>query len=331
MFGREVVEWKNPKKEDIVWKYPDERLNWGSTIIVKESQWAVFFRDGKAYDVFQAGRHVISTADVPLLGKIIKAAAGNVFQANVIFVSRAQFDGKFGGQGQTQELAPLKFNGQYWFKVKDPQIFVNEVCGNQEVFTSEAVNDYLRGFFNESLINTLSGFTLRAVYGKLEETSLGVKVKIRKDFDRVGLELVDLKFNKIDTDEKFRDRLFFMQTGGVAGAGVLESETRKGMADSLGKSPGAAIGAGMMMMGPGGMAQPGFAGGQTGPVRSCPKCGSQSPTTSKFCNTCGAKFPGDEAPPADSGSGGKVPKFCPECGAKTEGAKFCPECGKKLV
>jgi membrane protease subunit (stomatin/prohibitin family) len=330
MFGREVVEWKNAKKEDIVYKYPDERLSWGATIIVKENQWAVFYRDGKAYDVFQAGRHVISTADVPLLGKIIKSFTGNVFQANTIFVSKAQFDGKFGGQGQTQELAPLKFNGQYWFKVADPQILVNEICGNQSVFTSDAVNDYLRGFFNEHLIDTLSGYTLRAVYGKLDETSLGCKVKLRKDFERIGLELVDLKFIKIDTDEKYRERLFFMQTGGVGGAGMLESETRKGMAESLGKSPGAAIGAGMMMMGPGGMAQTPVQGGGGGvAVRSCPKCGGQSPTTSKFCNNCGAKFPGDEAPA--EGGGGKVPKFCPECGAKTEGAKFCPECGKKLA
>lgn len=328
--GRDVIEWKNAKKEDIVFKYPDERLNWGDTLIVKENQWAVFFRDGKALDVFQAGRHVLSTADVPILGGIIKAFAGNVFQANVVFVSRAQFDGKFGGQGQTQELAPLKFNGQYWFKVKDPQIFVNEVCGNQSVFTSEAVNDYLRGFFNENLIDTLSGYTLRAVYGKLDETSTACKVKLRKDFERIGLEMVDLKFNKIDTDEKFRDRLFFMQTGGVGGAGVLEAETRKGMAESIGKSPGAGIGAGMMMMGPGGMAQPGFTGGAAaGPVRTCQKCGSQSPASVKFCNNCGAKFPSDEAPAADAGAG--KAKFCPECGAAiAPGKKFCAECGTKL-
>ena len=107
MFGRDVIEWKNAKKDDVVYKFPDERIKWGDTLIVKENQWAVFYRDGKAYDVFEAGRHVLSTADVPLLGGIIKAVAGNVFQANVVFVSKAQFDGKFGGRGQTQELAPL--------------------------------------------------------------------------------------------------------------------------------------------------------------------------------------------------------------------------------
>ncbi len=324
MLGREVVEWKNAKKEDIVFQYPDNRLKWGATCIVKENAWAVFFRDGKAMDVLQAGRHVLSTADVPILGKLIKAVTGNVFEASIVFVSRSQFDGKFGGQGQTQELAPLKFNGQYWFKVENPQIFVNEVCGNQSVFTSEAVNDYLRGYFNENLITFLSTMTLRAVYGQLEAASTACKVKIRKDFARVGLELVDLKFNKIDTDEKFRDRLFFMQTGGVGGAGVMEAETRKDMAKSIGSAPGAAMGAGMMMMGPGGMAQPGFTQGG-GAVKSCPKCGAQSPADTKFCNNCGAPFP------APAGGAGGVPKFCPDCGTATGGAKFCPNCGKKMA
>jgi len=325
MLGRETVEWKNAKKEDIVYKYPDERLKWGATVIVKENAWAVFFRDGKALDVLQAGRHVLSTADVPILGKLIKAVAGNVFQANIVFVSRSQFDGKFGGQGQTQELAPLKFNGQYYFKVQNAQIFVNEVCGNQSVFTTEAVNDYLRGYFNENLITFLSSQTLRAIYGKLEEASTTCKVKIRKDFARVGLELVDLKFNKIDTDEKFRDRLFFMQTAGVTGAGVMEAETRKDMAKSIGQSPGAATGAGMMIMGPGGMAQPGFSGGAGAPVKTCSKCGAQNPADMKFCNNCGNKFPASES------GAGAASKFCPDCGTNTGGAKFCPNCGKKIA
>ncbi|MFX0100104.1 MAG: SPFH domain-containing protein [Candidatus Hodarchaeota archaeon] len=321
MFGRDVIEWKNAKKDDVVYKFPDERIKWGDTLIVKENQWAVFYRDGKAYDVFEAGRHVLSTADVPLLGGIIKAFAGNVFQANVVFVSKAQFDGKFGGRGQTQELAPLMFNGQYWWKVADPQIFVNEICGNQSVFTTAALNDYLRGYFNENLIDTLSGFTLRSVYGQLDETSLQSKVKLRKNFENIGLELVDLKFNKIDTEEKYRERLFFMQTGGVNAAAVLEADTRKDMAESLGKSPGAAFGAGAMMLQGGGG---GFAGGAAGggPMKSCPKCGGQNPADNKFCNNCGNPFPG---------GGGDGPKFCPECGAKTQGAKFCPECGKKLA
>ena len=39
----------------------------GSQVIVRESQAAVFFRDGKALDTFGPGRHTITTANIPLL------------------------------------------------------------------------------------------------------------------------------------------------------------------------------------------------------------------------------------------------------------------------
>lgn len=320
--GGKVVEWKNAKAGDIVYRFPNNRLNWGSTLIVMENQWAVFFKDGKALDVFGPGRHMIKTSDLPLLGGLIKLVKGDVFEASAIFVSRAQFDGKFGGRGQTQELAPLMFNGQYWFKVKDPQIFVGEVCGNQNLFTTEAVNDYLRGYFNENIIEALSQYTLKAVYGKLKETSLSVKVSIRNALERIGLELIDLKFLKIDTEDKYRENLFYMQTGGVDAAAVMEANTRKEMAKSLGQSPGAGFGAAVGFMG--GMGQPGtIVGGATSGKVTCSKCGSQNKEGNKFCQNCGN-------PLAAAAAGGSSGGYCKECGDPLDpGQKFCEKCGAK--
>ena len=39
----------------------------GSQVIVRESQAAVFFRDGRSLDVFGPGMHTITTANIPLL------------------------------------------------------------------------------------------------------------------------------------------------------------------------------------------------------------------------------------------------------------------------
>ncbi|MHA1561908.1 MAG: SPFH domain-containing protein, partial [Promethearchaeota archaeon] len=130
-----------------------------------------------------------------------------------------------GGRSQTQELAPLMFNGQYWFKIVDPRLFVLEICGNNNLFTTTAVNNYIRGYFNENLIGALSQYTLRQVYGKLKETSTTVKTEIQTAFTKIGLELIDVKFLKIDTEEKYRNRLFFMQTGGVGAGSVMAAET----------------------------------------------------------------------------------------------------------
>lgn len=41
-----VIEWKGGRDE-IVWRYHDDRIEWGSNLIVRENQVAVFFRDGR--------------------------------------------------------------------------------------------------------------------------------------------------------------------------------------------------------------------------------------------------------------------------------------------
>ena len=342
--GGMVVEWTDARPEDIVWRFPSNRLNWGSTIIVTESQWGMFFKDGKALDLFGPGRHMIKTMDLPLLGGLIKLFVGDVFEASCIFVSKAQFDGKFGGRTQTQELAPLMFNGQYWFKIVDPQLFVLEICGNNNLFTTMTVNNYIRGYFNENLMGALSQYTLRQVYGKLKETSTAVKTEIQTAFSKIGLELIDVKFLKIDTEEKYRDRLFFMQTGGVGAGAVMASETKKDVAKELGKSTGGAASAYIMS---GGMQN--AAAGAGGDFMTCAHCGTQLKVGVEKCTNCG-KAPHPPAVAKSTGEGGKCKKcgelldkdqkFCNKCGAPAdtnlcqncgdpldEGQQFCEECG----
>ena len=48
-----VIEWVGAKEGDIVWTYPNEEIAWGDNLIVHEYEAAVFFRDGKAYNMFR--------------------------------------------------------------------------------------------------------------------------------------------------------------------------------------------------------------------------------------------------------------------------------------
>lgn len=92
-----VIEWVGAKEEDVVWRYPDEEIAWGDNLIVHEYEAAVFFRDGKAYDVFRAGRHVLTTANLPLLTRALSKIAGFdkvPFRCTVLFVSLKQFQGE---------------------------------------------------------------------------------------------------------------------------------------------------------------------------------------------------------------------------------------------
>ncbi|MEM3616487.1 MAG: SPFH domain-containing protein [Candidatus Bathyarchaeia archaeon] len=343
-----VIEWTGAREEDIVWRYPNEEIAWGDNLIVHEYEAAVFFRDGKAYDVFRAGRHVLTTANLPLLTKILSKIAGFdkvPFRCTVIFISLKQFQGRFGAQSQTKELAPIKFFGSFWFRVEEPNLFVNEVVGGQGAFTTDKLQDFLRGYFNERLIDTLSQYSLAEVYGKLDETSLVAKNALFDALSRIGLELIDVKFEGIDTTPEWRDRLFYVKTG-VAATEVLRMETVQKSAESLSKSPGAAVGAGAVILPQ--VLQPAPAPAPAVPMVLCPKCNFQNPQTAKFCSNCGAPLQvaagGVNCPKCGTANPAGA-KFCsncgnplqstvkcPKCGSEVQaGAKFCPNCGEKLA
>jgi len=323
----QVLEWQNVGAEDIVFRHPEENITWGAQLIVKEFEMAVFFRDGKAYDVFGPGRHTLTTLNLPLITGLLTRLVGfggnKPFKATVLFISTKVFAGKWGTKAQTTELAPLQTYGQFWFKIGDASLFVNEVIGGQNAYTTQGVNDFLRGFLNEKIIDELSHYDLITVFTRLNETSVIVKNSLIDYFKRVGIELTDLRFEGIDTTPEYRERLFWLKTGQTAPGDVLRMETVKSAAASLGQGGGSgALGAGMVLipqiMTPTG--QP-----QAAPAAAlviCPKCGEKVPATSKFCPNCGTNLtpPSHEAIP------------CPNCGKSIPAnSKFCPECGQKIA
>lgn len=54
-----------------VWKSPIENFNTMSQLIVHESQEAVFFKNGQALDVFEAGRYTLETQNIPLIKRFL--------------------------------------------------------------------------------------------------------------------------------------------------------------------------------------------------------------------------------------------------------------------
>ena len=321
----QVIEWANARSDDIVWRYPVEDITWGAQLIVQEYQMAIFFRDGKAYDIFTAGRHTLTTLNLPLLTSLLTRLAGfggnKPFKAGVIFISTKIFAGKWGTRAQTTELAPLQVYGQFWFKVESAPLFVNEVIGGQNAYTTEDVNNFLRGFLNEKIIDELSHYDLITVFTRLDETSVIVKNTLIDYFKRVGIELTDMRFEGIDTTPEYRERLFWLKTGKTAPEEVLRMETIKSAAESLSKSSGGAgFGTGMVLI-PQIMTPTGTQAAPAAALVICPKCSAKVPVTSKFCPECGTSL----TPPAAQTIA------CPKCGKSTPAqSKFCPECGATI-
>src|SRR5205809_569509 len=179
--------------------------------------------------------------------------------------------------------------------------------------------------FTAIVIDVISKYDLATAFTQLDKASTDVKVNINDALNRLGTDLVDFKFEGIDTSDQFRDRLFWIKQR-AATSDVLRMETAKDIGASLGASQGggAGLGAGMVLipqvMGAQ-MQQPMMQPQAQVAFVACPKCGNQVQQGARFCPNCGNTM----TPPQAATSP------CPNCGKPvTAGAKFCPECGQKI-
>ena len=159
----------------------------GSQVIVRESQAAVFFRDGKALDTFGPGRHTITTANIPLLVNLIQLGTSGQtpFTAEVYFVNQRDFiDMKWGTpepislRDPDLGLARLRANGRYSMAISDPQMFVAKIVGTQGLYQTSQIEDYLRSMIISRLTDLLGEsktglFDLPGLFNEIERGDQG--------------------------------------------------------------------------------------------------------------------------------------------------------------
>ena len=93
-----------------IWKHPIEDFNYGSQLIVHESQEAVFFKDGQALDLFGPGRYTLETQQLPLLEKAyhLPTDTEGTFHSEVYFINKTvQMGIKWGTPEKVRFIDPL--------------------------------------------------------------------------------------------------------------------------------------------------------------------------------------------------------------------------------
>ncbi|MFH0916632.1 MAG: SPFH domain-containing protein, partial [bacterium] len=315
----DLIEYVDEQGAEMAHRIPERgsgEFKVGSQLIVRESQWAVFFRDGKAYDVFRAGRHTLATQNIPLLTAILTTPlfGDTPFRSEVFFVSQRTFtDLKWGTtepilfRDSEFKMIRLRSNGIYTFQITDPKLFVVKIVGTRGIFTNTQIEDFLRGVIVGRLADIL-GESLDSVLDLpryFDELGAGLKARIKDDFAQYGLAIVDFLVNAISPPDEVQKRIdersgmeavggmdrYFqfraaqaigdLAKGGGGGGGGGDSTVGTAAAAGLGLGTGAGLG----MMIPG-MLQQAMAGGAQPKVR-CPNCSSDIPFGSKFCPECG--------------------------------------------
>ncbi len=221
----DIVEYPNEMRDEIVHRFPESgpgNFRIGTQVIVRESQVAVFFRDGNALDTFGPGRHTIVTYNIPLLiekiGKLFNEQTP--FPAEVYFVSMREFaDRKWGtpqpiivrNPNMGLGVALLQGFGTYSFQVKDPQQFVTQLVGAQGVYRTSDIEGRLRSMLLSKLQDLLGETTAAKSVPELialtEELGAGVRAKATDDFAALGLTLKSFYIENLKPSSKSAEEL----------------------------------------------------------------------------------------------------------------------------
>jgi excisionase family DNA binding protein len=231
----DLIEYPNEMRDEIVHRIPEVgqgSVRLGSQLVVRESQTAVFFRDGNALDVFGPGRHTLVTYNIPLLieklGKLFNERTP--FPAEVYFISMREFaDRKWGtpqpiivrNPNMGLGVALLQGFGTYSFQVKDPQQFITQLVGAQGVYNISDIEGRLKAMLlsklSDLLGETAATHAVPEMIGLTEELGAGVRAKGQDDFLALGVTLKSFYIENLKPSSKSAEELRAM--------GMLDMQT----------------------------------------------------------------------------------------------------------
>jgi len=350
----EVLEVTDSSENEIVKRIPEEGslpIKIGAQLIVRDHQRAVFFRDGKALDVFGPGRHTVTTANLPVLTKALSLPFGfkSPFRAEVVFVNTKVFlNMKWGTKNpialkdRDLGVVNLRAFGIYSIRIIQPIVFVNNIVGARGLYETRPLEDFFRDLI-ASRITDLLGESVTSVFdlpAQFDELSRQARERVLEDFKQYGIELKDFAISSINPPEEVQQMIDERSGMGLFSdtKDYLQFKAARAMGDAALKGEGGAsegmglgIGAGL------GFLLPGMVGdGRVAPGQEkipCPFCGAMNEVGAKFCSACGEKIMAVNRSGENCLSCGQpVPlgaKFCPSCGEVIQ-KKTCPSCGAAL-
>lgn len=338
----EVIEVPDGAGTEMVRRVPaagSGEFTMGAQVIVRESQVAVFFRDGKSYDVLGAGRHTLSTLNLPLIGARLtgRVFGQSPFKAEVYFVNQNVFSVKWGTRDpiayRDRELAMvrLRAHGEMAVRVSDPVLFVNKVVGARGIYAAKDVEGFLKSLVLSSLAQVIGGildtvFNLPVHY---DEIAAATKARVFAEFAACGTELAGFVIESITPPAEVQDRID--ERSSLGAIGDLEAYRRYKGAVALGDAAsaphvaggaldtaaGLAMGMYMMREARDALSETPARPAGAWPESFCGSCRQAVPPGSRFCPRCGARL---------------SPVPCKKCQQPlTAGARFCASCGHSAI
>jgi membrane protease subunit (stomatin/prohibitin family) len=279
----DIIEWLDNTDDTLVHRFAryDNEIKYGAKLVVREGQAAVFINEGKLADVFKPGTYTLETRNLPILATLKgwKYGFSSPFKAEVYFCSTRQFTNlKWGTPGpatmRDAELGAVRVTafGLYSIKLKDPALFIREIVGTDDLFSTASIEDNLRGKIGSHIKEALpdAGIPVIDLESKVVQLGNTLRTRVAPSMLALGLELTEVQVQDIGLPaevEKAIDKAGAMRVIGNMQE-YTQYETASAIRDAANNPGGlaaAGVGAGIGfgMAGQMGSAMGGMAVGQT--------------------------------------------------------------------
>ncbi|MGN0165154.1 MAG: SPFH domain-containing protein [Lachnospiraceae bacterium] len=249
-----VIKYEGDNKT-LVWKHPIEDFNMGSQLIVHESQEAIFFRDGKALDLFEAGEYTLETQQLPILEKLYKLPTDTegTFHSEVYFINKTTHMGiKWGtdslirifdpGSGMSVELGA---SGEFSIRVVNSRKLLVKLVGTTDELGQNQIIGTGNGLFRSMIMTQVKSFLANTIKEKgisvlevdehLVELGEGLREKINPRFAEYGLEVPEFFVSRVVRPDKDGNIGRMTEQYAKQYLGVKEQEILKNIAEAEGK------------------------------------------------------------------------------------------------
>jgi excisionase family DNA binding protein len=180
----EIIEWTDDSRDTLSYRFPDDdkEIKNGAQLIVRESQVAQFVYLGQFGDLFQPGKHTLTTDNIPVLTTLKgwKYGFQTPFKADVYYVITRIFTGNKWGTSNPIMMRDADFGivrlrafGTFDFRVVEPQKFLKEVAGTDQHFRLDEFADAMRSRIVSVFSDALASSKVPALDVAMRYTELG--------------------------------------------------------------------------------------------------------------------------------------------------------------
>lgn len=256
---------------EFCYKFPSDDLKLDSQLIVYPSQTAFFVKGGEILDSFTSGTYTLSSENIPLLNKVINIPFGNEspFKAEVWFINQiSKLDMPWGTpqpilleDPKYKIIVPVRSNGQYGLRIKDPRLFLETLIGNMSAFTADKISQYFKGRLIQSLNSLLAkqitqrNISILDINTELIPMSEECVTQLNDIMGKYGIEIKEFSIMSVNVPEndesviKLKEAKAMMARLNITGKDVYQMERSFDVLEKAASNEGA--GGQMMGMGVG--------------------------------------------------------------------------------